>query len=80
MVVQERDGDYGSGSCTDSPSAAKTVVYNNTIYTPTGAVTECGMSLAAWQARGNDPGTTAHPYPSDDVILSAARAALGLPQ
>lgn len=79
VVVQENDGDYGSGSCTDAPDNAKTVVYNNSIYTPTARVTECGMSLSQWQALGNDPGTKAATYPSDAVLLGFARTVLGLP-
>jgi hypothetical protein len=78
VVVQTSDGDYGNPSCTDGPNNAKTIVYGNTIYTPTGSVTECGMSLAAWQAKGNDVGTTAAPTPADSVILALAKTALGM--
>ena len=53
-------------------------MFNNSVYTPTGAVTECGMSLAAWQALGNDVGTTASTFPSDDTLLALARNVLGL--
>ena len=79
VVVQTQDGDYAQGSCNDAPNAAKTVVYNNSVYTPTARVTECGMTLEQWQARGNDPGSSAHTLPSDAVLLGFARAALGLP-
>ena len=76
MLYQSQDGAYGSGqTCT---GAGKTIVYNNTIWTPTGTVTECGTSLAAWQAQGNDIGTTASKYPADSVVLAEARALLGL--
>jgi hypothetical protein len=30
------------------------------------------------QAAGNDPGTTASPWPSDDTVLAIARGLLGL--
>jgi hypothetical protein len=79
-VIQTSDGDYGSGqSCTDSPNNGITVVGNNSIYTPTGSVTECGMSLAQWQAKGNDPGTTASTTPADATLLALARGVLGMP-
>ena len=45
----------------------KSVMGNNTVYSPTGNVTECGMSLVAWQAQGNDLGTTAHAYADGDL-------------
>ena len=44
-------------------------------------VTECGMSLAAWQAKApgvNDPGTVALKTPDDATLLALAKAALGL--
>lgn len=53
-------------------------MHDNSIYTPTGKVTECGMSLAAWQATGGDPGTTAAVTPADSVIIALARSALGM--
>ena len=69
-----QDGDYGRGqACTGS---AKTVVHGNTVWTPTGNVTECGKSLREWQAEGNDAGTTAAPYPPDHVVLAQARNTL----
>ena len=40
---------------------------------------ECGMSLAAWQAQGGDPGTTATTFPPDAAVIAAARALLGVP-
>lgn len=79
ILVQEHDGDYGGGqACKTSASVDATNVHDNRVYTPTGSVTECGMSLAAWQAAGNDPGTTAAPYPSDATLIAYARAALGM--
>jgi hypothetical protein len=71
------DGDYGSGQACSG--AGMTIVSNNTIWSPTGAITECGTTLAKWQAAGNDPGTTGSPYPSDTVVLNVARTLLGLP-
>ena len=66
---------YGSLNCY---APGKTVVYNNTIYSPTAAVSECGMTLADWQLLGNDQGTTAHLLPPDALILDWAKALLGL--
>lgn len=65
----------GSGTCTGE---GITVVHDNTIYSPTGAVTECGMPLAKWQAQGNDPGSTAAPFPPTDTLVAVARGLLGL--
>lgn len=71
-----KDGDYGRGqACT---GGGATHVFNNTVYTPLGKVTECGMPLDMWQRKGNDPGTKALPYPADEVILGIARGILGL--
>jgi hypothetical protein len=77
IVVQDNDGNYANGACSGD---GKTVVGNNTIYTPTGRVTECGTSLAQWQAQGNDPGTTNHSYAdlTDAMLLGYARNVLGM--
>lgn len=69
-VVMTRDGDYGQGTC-EGPG--KTVVHDNHIYSPTGKITECKMSLAEWQAKGNDPGTTASTWPSDEELEGMGR-------
>ena len=74
-VVMGRDGDYGNPTCSGD---GMTVVHDNKIYTPNGKVTECKMSLAEWQAKGNDKGTTAGKIPDDKVILDAASRLLGL--
>ena len=70
------DGAYGSGQTCSG--AGKTIVYNNTIWSPKAAITECGTSLANWQAQGNDVGTTASTYPPDATVLAIARSLLGL--
>jgi len=70
------DGDYGSGQTCSG--GAKTVVHDNTIWSPTGSITECGQSLADWQAAGNDPGTAATPYPDDQAVLSIVKETLKL--
>ena len=81
-VIQRGDGDYGSGQqCTTTSTVDATVVHDNTIYTPTAHVTECGMTLAAWQAANpgvNDPGSVALVTPDDATLLALAKAALGL--
>lgn len=81
-VIQNGDGNYGGGQqCTTTSGADATVLHDNTIYTPNAAVTECGMTLAAWQAAApgvNDPGTVALKTPDDATLLALAKAALGL--
>jgi hypothetical protein len=72
-VVLNSDGDYGFGACSGD---AMPLVYGNAVYSPTGAITECGMSLAAWQKLGNDPNTTAGVTPDDDTIVAWGRAVL----
>ena len=75
-VIQLKDGDYGTGGACTEPG--KTVLHDNHIYTPTGNVTECGMSLAEWQAKGNDPGTTASTFPADDDLDKMIRQLLSV--
>jgi hypothetical protein len=60
-------------------SDAPPVIGNNTVYSPTANVTECGVSLKEWQAQGFDLGTTASVYPDDSVLLTLARQLLGMP-
>ena len=74
-VVMNGDGDYGHGTCS---GPGMTVVHDNQIFTPTGKVTECGMSLAQWQAKGNDKGTTAAKWPEDEDIINAGRKVLDM--
>jgi hypothetical protein len=76
-VIQDGDGNYANGACSGD---GKTVVFNNTVYTPTGKVTECGTSLAQWQAQGNDPLTTNHSYAelTDDMLLGWAKTVLNM--
>lgn len=74
-VVLNKDGDYGHGSCSGD---GKTVVHDNRLYSPTGNITECGKSLEAWQALGNDPGTTASTLPADEDLVSLIRKVLSI--
>ncbi|XP_019849680.1 PREDICTED: uncharacterized protein LOC109580680 [Amphimedon queenslandica] len=74
-VVQTSDGNYGTPTCSGD---GKTVVHDNKIYTPNGKVTECKMSLAEWQAKGNDPGTIAGKWPEDDVLIKMIADLLSL--
>ena len=76
ICVINHDGDYGLPIC---KQPGMSIMGNNTVFTPTGNVTECGTSLAHWQAAGNDQGTTAHAYTDGDLpglLISAARARL----
>jgi len=68
------DGNYGHGQTCSG--AGKTIVYGNTVWSPTGNITECGTSLAEWQSKGNDPGSTSAPYPDDATVLAVVRKTL----
>jgi len=74
-VVLPNDGTYALPICSGT---GKTVMSGNTLYTPTGNVSECGMLLSQWQAQGNDLGTVALGYPSTlaNDIIGAARSVL----
>jgi hypothetical protein len=48
-VIMQQDGAYTNGACSGD---AMPLVYNNSVFSPTGAITECGMPLAEWQAKG----------------------------
>ncbi len=74
-VIMTQDGNYGNPACSGD---GKTVIYDNRIYTPNGKVTECSMSLSDWQAKGNDPGTKAYMWPSDDELQSMVKRVLHL--
>ena len=54
----------------------KTVVHDNKYFNPDGSVQECKMSLADWQKKGEDKGSSAAKIPSDDTIISWAKAML----
>ena len=56
---------------------AKTVVHDNSYFTSSGNVSECKMDLHAWQARGNDRGSTVARLPADREIIGWARQMLG---
>jgi len=71
-----KDGAYGGGQ--DCSLVGGTIVHDNTVWSPTGSITECGQKLAAYQATGGDPGTTASAYPTDDVVLGIAKTLMGL--
>lgn len=73
--------DVGQFRCTsdDEHGFGKTIVHDNSYYTATGNVTECGTTLDKWQAMGadHDSGSVVAPYPKDDVVIGWARAKLG---
>ena len=62
--------DVGGFTCDGD---GKTILSNNQYYTPTGEVTECGVSLAEWQAKGEDPGSTVADVPDDMTIIRWAK-------
>ena len=68
--------DVGSPQC---KSPGKTVMGNNSYFTPTGDINECGKSLRDWQKAGdNEPGSTVAKTPSDEAIIGVASARLGI--
>ena len=57
----------------------KTVMANNQYFTQDGSITECGTSLAKWQAMSpgnNDPGSNVTKLPSDATIIAKVKAKL----
>ena len=69
--VITHDGNYALPICS---GAGKSILSDNKVFSPLGNITECGMPLSAWQALGNDPGTTAAAYPPSlplDLIAGA---------
>eukprot|EP00041_Stephanoeca_diplocostata_P031470 m.980369 g.980369 ORF g.980369 m.980369 type:complete len:903 (-) comp23965_c1_seq3:323-3031(-) len=65
----------GSFTCTGT---GKTVVYNNSYYTPDGTAKECGKSVQDWQKEGEDKGSTVASFPSDATIMGWAADLLGI--
>jgi len=57
---------------------AKTVLKDNSYFTPDGTLTECGGNLSQAQAKGFDVGSTVAMTPSDDDILGWASDLLGI--
>lgn len=78
VAVLTSDGAYALPICSGD---GKTVMGNNTVYTPTGNVTECGVPLAAWQAAGNDAGTVALSYADTTAgaLVALARGKVMVP-
>jgi hypothetical protein len=71
-LYMSMDGDYGTGS---------PIRYGNTIWSPSGNITEGGMPLAEFQKEDpehNDPGTVASTHPEDEMVLDIARKILGM--
>jgi len=65
----------GSFTC---KGTGKTIMANNTYYTSTGSVTECGAKLADWQKQGNDGGSEGAIWPTDAALTALAAAKLGI--
>ncbi len=75
-AVMLYDGDYIKPICEGEGMSRWGA---NTIYSPTSNITECGGSVAAWQAKGGDVGTRVMGrLPTDAELLAAARRALGV--
>lgn len=52
------------------------IVHDNAYYTPSGSISECKMDLKAWQAKGNDKGSSVQKTPSDEMIIGWAKTLL----
>lgn len=74
VVLDPGHVDVGRPMCT----GVKTIMGNNSYYTSTGKLTECGKSLADAQKDGMDQGSTVSSIPSDDAILGWARELLSM--
>ncbi len=74
-MKQENPWGYANVICTGS---AKTIISNNTVYTPSGNINMCGMPFAQWQGQGNDVATTVSPASAADagVFTALARSLL----
>ena len=68
-VVVTHDGDYGEAGGMCGGDGSPPIIYNNTIFSPTGNVTVCGYPLAVWQKMGHETGSSAHPFPNDNDLL-----------
>jgi len=69
--------DVGKMACT---APGKTVMSNNQYFTQDGSITECGTSLAKWQAASpgnNDAGSNVTTLPTDAAIIARVKAKLG---
>merc|ERR1712232_717855 len=64
---------FGSPTCTGTGA---TQIFDNKYYTNTGAMTECGKDLSAWQAAGHDHGSSVARTPAADEIIAWGRAKL----
>ena len=51
---------------------------HNSIFTPSGSIVACNLSLADFQRQGFDPGTTAAPLPAASEVVGWAAGLLGL--
>ncbi len=75
-VVMLNDGAYAKPICSGEGAS---LLGGNTIFSPSGNITECGMSVQAWQAAGHDAGTVVMGrLPTDQELLDAGKRALGL--
>ena len=63
--------------CSPVDDYAATVLHDNEYFTADGNVSECGVPLQQWQAKGGDQRSTVALLPKDDVIIAWAKVALG---
>ena len=74
LLLREQGRHHVGGFACDGN--AKTVVRDNAYYTSSGAINECGADLAAWQAKGNDKGSTVAKFPTDATVIGWAKTLL----
>jgi len=58
-------------------SAPATIMHDNSYFTSTGDVQECGKSLADWMKAGGEKGSSVAKIPTDDAIIGWAKVLLG---
>lgn len=73
-ILNDKDSGYASDCGLDFGQH----VYGNKVYTSSGDASVCGTTLSKWVAEGHDPGTTVGKWPSDQVVIDAARQMLGM--
>ena len=76
-VIVTHDGNYGSAGGDCGGDGSPPIIFNNSIYSPTGAVTVCNIPLKEWQKQGHEVNSTASVYPEDNDLLAIMAATLG---
>jgi hypothetical protein len=75
-LVLNSGGSYGDGQCSAGNGQSPVLVGNNSVFTQDGTLSECGMTLEQWQAKGNDLGTTVAAWPEDADLIQKVQTVL----